>query len=416
MKTKLRQIWKCLVVALVIFTTVPLRVSAVTGFLDAEVLGGQFMYRGSASSFGGLAHVTGGPAFTLSDKSSLFLTYDGSYNGFKNVSDIVGGDQLFQQSMDHTARAKYKYNMSESWSLKPSIAYTKEFFRETNDERWGKGLYDFNRLSAGLESEWKMDLFRHPSILRANYHFFLTNYPNFRSLGSSLGKEIATNPGSRTLDTRAHQVGAGASIRLSPSWALSSSYDFTFRSFVDQKIINSNAQYESKNRLDIVNGVELGASFVPQREWTLPKLGTKLRSGVDFGYRLEYLNSNQNHFDTDPALNFFEAGFYDYIDNSLSTTFSVASPKKVQVSLGYSLEFRSYLKRHIQDASGQYLGGKLYQTTHVFSLMASYPIAKGFSGRISGHWQKSESDMAFERTYRYNYDAAQYFAGIGYSF
>lgn len=416
MTSKLRQTGKRVAVVSVIFLMTPLSVFASTGFLDAELLGGQFMYRGSASSFGGIAKVTGGPAFSLSEKSSLFLTYDGNYNGFKSVSDLVGGDQLFQQSMDHTARVKYKYAVSDTWSLKPSIAYTKEFFRETKDETWGKGLYDFDRLTAGVDSEWKMELFQRPASLVASYHFFRTTYPNFRSLGSSLGQEIATNPGSRTLDTLAHQLGGGGSIQLSPAWTLSSSYDLTFRSFVDQKIINSDAQYGTNNRLDIVNGLGIGASFVPQREWTMPMLGTKLRGGMELGYHVEYLQSNQNHFDTDPSLNFFNEAFYDYLDNSISATFSAFFANKAQVSFGYNLDFRSYLKRHVQDANGQYLAPTLNQTTHILSLTASYPIAKGFSWKIAGHWQKSESNMAFERTYRYNYGAAQYFAGVGYSF
>ena len=131
-----------IIIALVcLFGGIPPVLSAeVSGFMDAEVLGGQFFFQEAASSFGGIASLTFGPAWKVSDRSTLFGSYSGNYKGFKDVHDLVGGGQLFQESMDHRLTLKWSRQLSETWAIKPRISYTKEFFRENKDEKWGKGV------------------------------------------------------------------------------------------------------------------------------------------------------------------------------------------------------------------------------------------------------------------------------------
>ena len=390
-------------------------------FLDAELLGGQFFYREASSSFGGLARFDGGYAHEMSERWTAFANYQGGYKGFKDVNDLVGGGTLFQQSMDHRVSLKVERRIGERLTLKPRVAYSKEFFRETNDEKWGKGLYDFDRMGIGLVADYRLGGEERPALLSAGYNFFSTAYPNYKTLFSKFGAEVASvslggqsNPGSRTLDTLSHQFNVDLTKEFSGRWNAWSSYNFSLRSFPDQFIIDSQARYLSDKRLDQSHSLDAGVGYKPERTFSL--LRARIKTSSNLGYRFEWSASNQNHFDTDPAILTFVPNYYDYVENSLSPGVqALVSPLDLAISLGYNLSIRNYLDRRVQDSDGQYQGATLSQTNHMVSLGASLPIFKRLLFKTSFQWRLSRANTAYEKTYRYNYGSAQYFAGLAYS-
>src|SRR6185312_5302999 len=74
--------------------------------IDAQILGGQNFYNGADSSFGGVTSLTAAPYMQFNDKWSLVPLYAGNYRGTKQVTDLVGGGTLFEQSQDHTFSVK----------------------------------------------------------------------------------------------------------------------------------------------------------------------------------------------------------------------------------------------------------------------------------------------------------------------
>lgn len=390
-------------------------------FLDAELLGGQFFYRGASSSFGGLAQFNGGYAHEFSERSTAFATYQGDYKGFKDVNDLAGGGTLFQQSMDHRVSLKLERKIGERLSLKPRLSYSKEFFRETNDEQWGKGLYDYDRLGVGLVADWPLGRKERPASLSVGYNFFSTSYPNYKSLFSKFGAEVASvnlggqsNPGSRTLDTLSHQINVDLSAEFSESWNVWTSYNLALRFFRDQHIIDSEARYLSAGRFDQSHSIDAGVGWKPER--IFPMFRERIKTSWNLGYRFERSASNQNHFDTDPAIMTFVPNYYAYVENSLTPGVqAVFLPSNASVSLGYTFSLRNYLDRLVQDSDGQYQGEKLSQTNHLISLSASLPIMKRLSFKTSFQWRLSRANTAYEKTYRYNYGSAQYFAGLAFS-
>lgn len=390
-------------------------------FLDAELLGGQFFYREASSSFGGLARFDGGYAHEMSEHWAAFANYQGGYKGFKDVNDLVGGGTLFQQSMDHRVSLKVERKIGERLALKPRLAYSKEFFRETNDEKWGRGLYDFDRMGMGLVADYRLGGEERPALLSVGYNFFFTAYPNYKTLFSKFGAETASvslggqsNPGSRTLDTLSHQFNVDLNKEFSKRWNAWSSYNFALRSFSDQFIIDSQARYLSDKRLDQSHSVDADVGYKPRRIFEV--FQARLRTAWNLGYRFEWSTSNQNHFDTDPAILTFVPSYYDYMENSVSPRVqAVLLPLNLTLSLGYHLAIRNYLDRLAQDSDGQYQGAKLDQTNHLVSLGVSLPIVKSLLFKTSFQWRLSRANTAYEKTYRYNYGSAQYFAGIAYS-
>lgn len=403
MKTKL------LLVLALAFTPAASKAGEFSAFLDAEFLGGQFFYQNAASAFGGTAAMTFGPAWKISDRSTLFASYDGNYKGFKDIHDLVGGGQLFQESMDHRLSFKWARQLSDIWTIKPRLSYTKELFKETRDEKWTKGLYDYDRYGAGLAAERNGNIAGFPSRLSAGYNAFWTRYPNYKSLASLFGNELASvGPGSRTLDTISHDLTFESAFGISPRWDSWLGYTASFRTFTDQYLANSAGGYDSTLRNDFDHQINLGTGFRPN--WQL----AGFRPSLSLDYRLELFQSNQNHLDTNQ--NQFLQGYYDFLDHAVNISGEVASKGNSKATLSYSYSRRAYQERLAQDADGLYLSETLTQATHLVSLSLSRPIYRGLSLRASGHWKRVLANTTYEKAYRYTFSAMHYFVGVGFSF
>src|SRR5947209_5059364 len=120
--------------------------------VDGQLMGGQNYYNGSDSTFGGVGSLTLSPYMKFNDQWSLVPLYAGNYRGTKQVTDLVGGGTLFQDSQDHTFSSKLIRSFANGLKLKAVGGYGFELLRETKDEDWGKGLFDNRRLFGGTEA------------------------------------------------------------------------------------------------------------------------------------------------------------------------------------------------------------------------------------------------------------------------
>src|SRR5258708_2145035 len=203
--------------SLIVFLVCSLQVSGgavdVKPVIDAQLLGGQNYYNGSASSFGGLASLTLSPYTQFNERWSLVPLYAGNYGGTKQVTDLVGGGTLFQDSQDHTFSTKLIRSFTNGLKLKAVGGYGLEWLRETKDESWTKGLYDNRRSFGGGEAEWSWDKDRY---VRLAYDYYRIRFPNYQSLESGqvnngLGRELSQP---NVLDNSNHALTLGARVGL----------------------------------------------------------------------------------------------------------------------------------------------------------------------------------------------------------
>lgn len=373
---------------------------------DTQMLAGQVFQDDKPSAWQGNASLQFTPAVKLNESFGVIPTYAGNYLGTKSVTELGGGGQLFQDSQSHSLSLKALWKVSETVKLKPSIGHRWEFLRETTDEDWGKGLFDYRKPSGGLEADWApLERVK----LYASYDYYEIAFPNYRSLESKspgLGREQAEG---RTLDTSNHSWGWGGTFPLpvEGSWG-KLAFNVTRRANAEQHIVVASGQLTSETRLDDIKSVSgqvnYGRAF-----------SKKVGAVASVGYTFTRYRSNQNHYDAE--LNIFNRDFYSYEERALQPQVSVfLGSRKVECDLSYLRIERRYLGRMAQDAAGTYQQHTVSVDQDSFLMGLAIPLKHGF--RLIGRAgiTKSASNNTNEKAFKYNYTLSNHLVGFSWSY
>ena len=380
-----------------------------------DLSGGQYFFEGESGAFNGYGVLDAQLAKSLSASSGYFFSLRSVYTGFKQVNELAGGGTLFQQSLDNTLGFKWIRRYEGGFSLKPRAAVKNQLFRETKDEKWGEGLYDFTRYEAGLTLERKTRLgLSTPWTYQLSWDVFYTRYERFKSLASQYGQELsAPDPGSRVLDTLTNQISYDSEFDLPGFTKADVFVALSLAGYQDQKVINSEGRYLSSRRSDSYQVLNLGVS---KRYNDFDALGgVRPVAGLTLG--LANLLSNQNHLDTDPKHLKFIRSFYDYSEARLAPNAQLTFISSgLVLRAGYEFAARWYSDRLAQKSEGTYTSAKLAQYSNSLSLEAVYPLYRSVDVKLRGNWAASRSNNRYEQVYRYSYDSSMYFAGLEWRF
>ncbi|MDI6757085.1 MAG: hypothetical protein QME32_03575 [Endomicrobiia bacterium] len=370
-------------------------------------LGGQYLYAGAPSSLSGNLSLGFSPSVKFSGSATGILTYSGSYRGAKEVAQLAGGGTLFQDAQSHVGSLKIVLSPSKKIKIRPLVSYRKELLRETLGEQWTKGLFDYDKISAGAEAECEFSK-KHSAAVGADY--FTLAFPNYVSLESrqtaDLGREQA---GAKTLDSANLMISARSSHAFGRKLKLRLDAASVAKNYPDQPVATSlDALSATQKRADaaIASAASVSFPFSFSRDVGLI---------VEPGYSYSSLDSNQNRADARKAR--FIADYYDYNQGAPSANLHFIFGKKpAVVTLGGSLSSRNYSSRPVQNADGDYLTDKIYVNETLSTLAAAYPVAKDLKARASVSHLKSESNMEYESVYKYNFESSAYFIGFNFDF
>lgn len=398
--------------------TVPLRAAEVIPVYGITAMGGQYFFAGDKSKLNGNLTANAAPVVKLGEGKLLLPLYNASYRGTKGVSDPIGSGTLFAQGMSHRLSVGYLRSIAgTNWKLKPSLSYKFDFLKETRDETWGKGLFDTQTVGLGFEAE---NVYKEPFSYRWGYDFFFTRFPNFKSLesksgvdpsGNALGRETA---GVRTLDTLNQQLSFSLTRPFpydKPVAAVTVGYRLLWQKFHDQPLVNLAGQFVNENRQDFTNA--LTASVVHPREAFRGK--AKLSLGFNTGFN--YTGSNQSTYDAGQTR--FVPDSYSYWSITAGPSAGMAWGDKdapTTASLGFSWTRQSYLGRLVQDGNGLYLTDTQVQDRYLVSMGYGVPIAPNFRLLAQANFLWTDSNMKYEKTYRYTYSTANYLFGFSYDY
>lgn len=379
---------------------------------NVSLLGGQYFFEKETASFGGNIYLELTPTLQFTDELSLIPTYSGSYRGTKNVTELVGGGTLYQEAQDHLLALRLTNQITEDIKLKTNASYKLELLRETKDESWGKGLFDYYKIAAGIEGEKKFFLETSGlDSLTGGYTFYTVKFNNYSSLAektTSYGQELTGKVGENVLDFSAHEIYLYNKFLFGSNTRLKINYSFTYKNFVDQKVMTALDQYSSEKRKDQIHFLDLLIShFHGQRK------GLKFIGFV--GMEMVSYSSNQNHSDASKFK--FIPKYYNYLELAIKPGINIFFGKKGQgIDFSYEYAFRSYPERLARDSAGDYLTEKINTKTSTIGLGTTYPLHKKVNLRFQINYLVSSSNMKYEKVYRYNYNTLNYFLGASWEY
>jgi hypothetical protein len=375
--------------------------------VNAQLLGGQYFYNDANNAFGALASLSASPYMKFNDEWSLVPLYSGNYRGTKQVTDLVGGGTLFQDSQDHTISTKLVRSFSNDWKLKGVAGYGAELLRETKDEAWGKGLYDNRKIFGGVEAErdWAKDQY-----LRAAYDYYQIHFPNYTSLSSQadnsgLGRELDEPD---ALNTKNHSMTLSGQIALPANGRLEPTYSYTRRSYDNQFLVNNAGALVNELRHDSIHSIAL------QGTWPVwVESERRLFGGLTYGWT--GLFSNQNHYDANQV--FYNANYYAYKTNSMQTDWTLlVGEDPWMLRFTANIARQKYAGRRVQDATGVYGTDVTHVDSAYVSWTFSYPIAKGFHVMATASLGWDDSNNQYNAVYQYHYHTGTYLLGFSYAY
>lgn len=392
----------------------PARAVEVSPIYGLQVLGGQYFFGGDRGNLTGNVSALAAPALKFNERWALLPSINSSYQGTKQVVDLVGAGSLFQEQMDHRVAAKGVYTPEGSaWRLKPSMNFRYQLLKETKDEDWGNGLFDYYRWGLGFEGEY---VFREPFSLRLGLDYYETAFVNYESLESKAAKQFQSLSrelvGGKVLDNKNVLVSSSIEMPLGERLIGEAGLMANAARFPSQYVVDGSGNTTSPTREDYYAAISAGVKMPVEHNADLRTLGA-------FSLAYAVQTSNQNGYDAQRVK--FTPLYYNYTEVKAAPSFKAFFGRKktkqpVAASLGAVLWWRQYGHRETQDASGVYQGTRLYTLNWMASASLTYPMAKRFNLLFSIQHGRAHSNQRFESYYKYNYSVTNYLFGFSYDY
>jgi|YNPBryBLVA2012_1023415.scaffolds.fasta_scaffold00259_2 hypothetical protein len=369
-----------------------------------EAAGGGYFYGDKPGSYGAALTLTAIPAFSVSERLSIVPFYSFEYRGVRDVRDLLGGGTLVQQAMTSTVYVKPVFTLDGAWKLKPRFGYTNQLLRETQDEEWYRGLFDYTRTGFALEVERSLG---DRARVTVSPGFFYVDFYNYDSIAASrYGLELSTaGPGRDLLNFTGYELSLEGRLPVSGGTVSSALY-LLQRAFTDQHLVTEDGAFSRDVRSDVVVAAQVTATRAvrPTGPVTLA-----VRAGLDLGVT----SSNQNHYDA--ARMRYVPDFYGYLEGSVRPGIAVGFNRlRVSLDADYALTGRVYSGRLAQDAQGAYADHRVNTVSHLFRASVRFPLFRSLEGFFTQTYLVSVANTHFEQAYAYNYAAYHVLCGVRY--
>ena len=376
--------------------------------LEGEFLGGYSQIEGRDGEFSSIDSWLFSPTIRLNDSLYWINVYNGSYNRSAQVVAQEEGGRRTDTTQTHDLSTALKYNVNETWSLRPLFFADWVFVNETEDESFGEGLYDYRDIGGGLESAWVMQKTQEKEdTLTLGFRYLDRTYPNYQSLLSLFNPNGSIETNEKDLD--GYKVNLGYDSRSKDAWSWGAEGIFFYKEYTDKKTINSNGIRLSNTREDFVEYLNLFVSHPLNAEWTFALDG-----------QMVFNQSNLDFYDTHNTLaladdNFLK-NYFDYFSflarPSLVYRRAWEGDRQFVFAADYTFYALHYPGRKVQNVSGVYQADDQQDYAHTFSAKVNVPITKNVSWVVYGNYSIADSNQKFESFYLYEYNLWTAVTGI----
>ena len=380
-------------------------------FLDAQSLGGYSHVSESDGNFSTLNNWSVSPNVILQkDKLYWINLYSGSYNQISRVTGQEEGGQSTESTQAHNLTTALKYNVTESWSLRPLFFTSWNFINETEDESFGNGLYDYRDIGGAIESTHLLEKgSARSSELIWGFRFYDRHYPNYSSLLSLFDPRVQVSE-EHEKDFLGYKFNFGYESKQPTGWSWSLEEVLLYKDFEDKRTIDPNGiRSDNHRRQDYLNEINGSISHPLSERW----VG---RLDGQFGFNLSNLDFYDTHNTTTLADDTFVGDYFDYVSflirPSLNYEQPLANKNFVSATVSYGLTLQRYTGRKTQDSAGVYQDAEQQDFVHRFSGVLRYPLTPNISWVTQSSYTIADSNQQFETFYRYNYNSWDALTGV----
>ena len=345
--------------------------------------------------------------------STLYLIplYTIQFQKVKQFLPEEEGNHLYNTYMVHNFTLSLRKEFQPGWFVKFSAIGTWNFVKETHEEAWGRGLYDYRDAGAGIDLRHKKTVEDNKQDYTFGFQYYRRQYPNFSSL-ISLASPVP--PERREKDFDGFKISTGFENLASGGEEFYIKPYFLIKHFIDKHLLKDDGTLNlNQHRQDEVFNLDCG--------FKLP-LMERLFFYLDNNYAYNY--SNAGFYDSRNTViladDVFTPHYYSYhsyaISPALEYIYTLAEQKDVKVKLGYSFLDRYYTDRKSQTESGTYSNKEERDSEHCVSSSLAWPLTKkiDFLTKFSYTW--SRSSQKYEQYYIYHYNIYEVEAGLSLDF
>ncbi len=409
------------------FALIPLIVLYILGFISQAGVQAQpeVIPIGNITVLGNYSKVCGGsnlsgvyvsgnfaPVVKLTPQDFFIPLYSGLYKKQSQIINEEEGGRLYTTTMSHNFSFMHKHLYSELLTQRVTSFVSLNYNKETSDESFGDGLYDYRDYGVNLDYQYnliKTETDTGTILFGGKYYF--RKYPNFKSLISLTRGNV---PEKDEKDQKVWGTITRYTHKFADKLLLTLSYDFLFKRFADKHTVDLNGILEDKKREDNVHYFKLNLDY---------RVGERFILGLDG--EIELNNSNQNYYDTknttaDFSDDVFVPHYFNYnrceISPALTYLIPLEENRNIAFKIAYAYTARDYSNRNVKDAQGAYKSDLQEDRIHAGSFNVNYPITEKLSFLFNVDYTHNTSNMEYEQYYRYDYDTYNILSGLSYKF
>ena len=352
------------------------------------------------------------PAIKLNSKQYLIPLYSGNYERMRQYITQEEGGRFYNTTQLHNLSTSLRTQHSDEFVSRLTGIATWSLVKETQDEEFGKGLYDYRDFGAALDLRQTLkinDTTQH--VYAWGIEYFRRTYPNFKSL-ISLAAGTAPDTAEKDFDGIKLSFGVEEKLARGISWEFKPS--LLLKYFIDKKTIGDDGVLKSGKRRDQLVSSDLNGYWpFAEGRWVLSDDNT-----------MTYNHSNLDFYDSRGTLilsdDVFTKGYYSYFSYRtypyLTYYHPIGKDKKFALRGGYSFLLRHYPGRKAQESNGAYTDSKQRDIEHGLHVSSSYPISKEMSWVNYFDYTWARSNQKYEAFYRYTFNVFQVQTGISIEF
>ena len=344
------------------------------------------------------------PIIKLSDTLTLIPLYNGEFQRMRQYVSQEEGGRFYQTSQIHNISLCLRKEFKPGWFFKITPFGTWNYLKETKDEKWGKGLYDYRDAGCrfGLRHNFGED-----STFNVSTEYFHRKYPNFKSL-IYLATQQNVDKNEKDFDA----VKFSFSVSKEEPVKMEILFYIMLKYFTDKHLVREDGTLDVNNkRRDEVYNLDFNFTF-------------PLRDNISFCLNNTFFfnHSNLGFYDSKNTLtlsdDYFNSKYYTYwyyfIFPHLIYYLPLSEKKYVEFKLGYSLLFRKYLYRKAQTEDGIYGTKRQRDLEHTIHFSLKWPLTRKINWILKFNYTLCRSNQRYEAYYRYRYDIYQIRAGFSF--